>query len=356
MANELALNSEAPTGSTLYVVVWNEAGQAWNGTAFATYTTTRDTFDIVATEIAGTGFWQATFPGTAGYRRWAFYLQAGGTPDHDDDIKLVEGTGYWDGTNIVSQSKAGYDLVDAPNPTAVTAIQSGLATATELAKVPKSDGTVGWNATARGQINAEADTALTDAQAAYVAAIEAALVNDGDATALLQAIADKFTSEFDIEDLTLAAIASAVWNRLLVLGFAADSVGEQFQSLLQGAATSDDISELADGVNDANSTLNLVSVDVTAVKDKTDLLPASPASTGDIPLASENADAVGERALSTAPSAGTWDEAMAAARAQGGGRWDTAGNNILVYAHDGTTVLYTLVIDDLDAPTSRTPQ
>jgi hypothetical protein len=43
-----------------------------------------------------------------------------------------------------------------------TELQSGLATAAELAKVPKSDGTVTWNATALASINAEVDTALAD--------------------------------------------------------------------------------------------------------------------------------------------------------------------------------------------------
>lgn len=45
---------------------------------------------------------------------------------------------------------------------AVTAVQNGLATAAELAKVPKSDGTASWNATALAAINAQADTALAD--------------------------------------------------------------------------------------------------------------------------------------------------------------------------------------------------
>lgn len=49
---------------------------------------------------------------------------------------------------------------------AVSQIQSGLATAAELAKVPKSDGTASWNATALAAINAEVDTALTDYDAA----------------------------------------------------------------------------------------------------------------------------------------------------------------------------------------------
>ena len=41
-------------------------------------------------------------------------------------------------------------------------IQPNYATAAELAKVPKSDGTSSWNATALAAINAECDTALTD--------------------------------------------------------------------------------------------------------------------------------------------------------------------------------------------------
>ncbi len=43
---------------------------------------------------------------------------------------------------------------------AVTKIQSGLATAAELAKVPKSDGTTTWNATALASLQAEATDAL----------------------------------------------------------------------------------------------------------------------------------------------------------------------------------------------------
>ena len=44
-----------------------------------------------------------------------------------------------------------------------TEIQSGLATAAELTKVPKSDGTSSWNATALAAINAEVDAALDTA-------------------------------------------------------------------------------------------------------------------------------------------------------------------------------------------------
>ena len=49
---------------------------------------------------------------------------------------------------------------DAVAADAVTEIQSGLATSAELAKVPKSDSTVSWNATAAAQIQSEAADAL----------------------------------------------------------------------------------------------------------------------------------------------------------------------------------------------------
>lgn len=49
---------------------------------------------------------------------------------------------------------------DAIAADAVTEIQSGLATAAELAKVPKSDGTASWNATALAAIQSEANDAL----------------------------------------------------------------------------------------------------------------------------------------------------------------------------------------------------
>ena len=51
---------------------------------------------------------------------------------------------------------------DSASRTASKADVSALATTVELNKVPKSDGTTSWNATALAAINAEADTALVD--------------------------------------------------------------------------------------------------------------------------------------------------------------------------------------------------
>lgn len=56
------------------------------------------------------------------------------------------------------------------------------ATAAELAKVPKSDGTSSWNATALAAINAEADTAISDAALATAAELAKVPKSDGTAT------------------------------------------------------------------------------------------------------------------------------------------------------------------------------
>lgn len=98
-----------------------------------------------------------------------------------------------------------------------------------------------------GLASANLDTQLD----AIPAAVEAAILNEGDATALLAAIAAK-VEEFLINDgdatATIAAIATAC-NSAIVAG--------------------------------------TVGTNITAIKAKTDNLPASPAATGDIPTASE---------------------------------------------------------------------
>ncbi len=101
MANELYYREEGLTGSTLYVVLWNEDGNAWNGSAFAAYTTTRGDFDISSSENGATGYWLASMPAVAaGNYRWAWYLRAGGSPSHDNDIELATGDGYWNGSDF----------------------------------------------------------------------------------------------------------------------------------------------------------------------------------------------------------------------------------------------------------------
>lgn len=80
----------------------------------------------------------------------------------------------WLGTAAATPTTAGVPEVDVTfvSGTAQTANDIGADANTivsELAKVPKSDGTVSWNATALAAINAEADTAISDAALATAA-------------------------------------------------------------------------------------------------------------------------------------------------------------------------------------------
>ncbi len=148
MAYELQYNDASLTGSTLYVVVWDAAGQAWNGSAFATYTTTRGDFDIAGTEIGSTGLWRASMVGSVGYRRWAWYLQVGGSPSHANDVKLLEGRGFWTGTTLWVQDGV------------LLAVEAGSVIGNVGGNVTGSIGSLA--AQAKLDVNAEADAALAD--------------------------------------------------------------------------------------------------------------------------------------------------------------------------------------------------
>lgn len=108
MSNELQLTPGiAPTGSTVYAMVFDSTGQAWNTTgtpAFGTFTSTRGDFDIAMTEVSGTGLFRASMVGTAGFRRWQYWLQAGGSPSATADVLLGVGYGWWSGSALVSFS------------------------------------------------------------------------------------------------------------------------------------------------------------------------------------------------------------------------------------------------------------
>jgi hypothetical protein len=94
----------------------------------------------------------------------------------------------WNSGAIGANTLAG-DTITAAKVAAdvTTEIQSGLATAAELAKVPKSDSNVTWNATALASINAQADTALADYDGPTNAELATALAGADDA--VLAAIA-----------------------------------------------------------------------------------------------------------------------------------------------------------------------
>ena len=135
--------------------------------------------------------------------------------------------GSWLG-NAVTASSGNPDVnvesiddIDAPttwkasiNAEADTAISdASLATAAELAKVPKSDGTTSWNATALAAINAEADTAISDASLATAAELAKVPKSDGttswNATALaaINAEVDTSMTTYGLDHLLAASVA-----------------------------------------------------------------------------------------------------------------------------------------------------
>ncbi len=85
-------------------------------------------------------------------------------------VDSVSAIGEVVGQFTIGASAAAVDLANGTDGLgallAACATATGFGTAAELAKVPKSDGTSSWNATALAAINAEVDTGLSDYDAA----------------------------------------------------------------------------------------------------------------------------------------------------------------------------------------------
>jgi len=158
-------------------------------------------------------------------------------------------------------------------------------------------------------------TAAVPSAATIAATVEAAILNEGDATALLAAISAK-VEEFLINEgdatATLAAIAAAC-NAAVVAG--------------------------------------TVGTNVAAVKAKTDNLPASPAAVGSamtltLSQAIPMVDVSGDSTVTVGSS-------LLSARAQGAGAWAIVGTVLTLKNPDGTT-FRSFNLDSLTAPLSRT--
>lgn len=101
------------TGTTYYVLLFNQSGQALTtGTTFASYSTTRDTFDQPMTEVvAGTGRFKYDFPAVpAGNYSWEIYQQVGGTPSHTNDLQIGSGGDYWNGSDFGAVASVAGDV------------------------------------------------------------------------------------------------------------------------------------------------------------------------------------------------------------------------------------------------------
>lgn len=111
MAKEL--NAFTDTGATLYAVLLNSVGQAWNGSSWETVQSANwATYDIAMTEAAA-GVYFADMPAVvAGLYSYVVYSQAGASPATTD---ALVGSGYiaWDGAKETGLVTAIADSIPA---------------------------------------------------------------------------------------------------------------------------------------------------------------------------------------------------------------------------------------------------
>lgn len=200
-----------------------------------------------------------------------------------DKIPLSDGTNSWNATALAAiNAEADTALTDYDPPTRAE-LTSDIATVTtdlddikgtsfikdthslidiqtELAvvdanvdKVPLSDGTNTWNATALASINAEADTALTDYDPPTNAEMEARTLV---AASYFDPAADTVATVTTVTNQhTLAEIADGVWDEARSGHTTAGTYGEPFALQLNGTCassltTTTFVSDLAISVND----------------------------------------------------------------------------------------------------------
>lgn len=153
------------SGLTNVVAVrYNAAGSVWNtdSEAFEAFNPANVADYAIATaEVADTGVYE--FADVAEVNgRAVMCLQAGGSLTEADIVaKLATLAMQYDlGGKVLG---GGSSTITGTGVRAVDDAGNAIASASELAKVPKSDGSVTWNNTALASINAEADSALADA-------------------------------------------------------------------------------------------------------------------------------------------------------------------------------------------------
>lgn len=169
----------------------------------------------------------------------------------------------------VAAALATYDGPTNAEMVARTIAAADYATAAELAKVPKSDGTATWNATALASINAEADTALADYDAPTNAEMVARTLATADyATATDLGTVDTVVDAIKVKtDQFVFTVANQVDANALSGGGGLDAAGVR----------------AAVGLASANLDTQLTAIDdyldteVAAIKAKTDLLTTFPA-------------------------------------------------------------------------------
>jgi len=106
MANEL--QAFAATGATLYALLLDGVGRAWNGTTFVTIAGGNwTTYDIGMTEAAG-GIYLASMPSVAaGTYQFVIFQQAGAAPAITDTQRDT-GDIAWNGSAVAAPAGTGY--------------------------------------------------------------------------------------------------------------------------------------------------------------------------------------------------------------------------------------------------------
>jgi hypothetical protein len=206
---------------------------------------------------------------------------------------------------------------------------SALATAAELAKVPKSDGAVSWNATALASINTQCDTAISDAALATAAAlatvdsnVDAILVDTG--TTLPASIATIDTNV----DAILVDTGTTIPGTITTLQSTADAIETDTQDLQAQIGTA------GAGLTDLGGMSTAMLAEVQA----------------------ECVDALQETVPDSIPADGTRPNMQQAAYMilQSLTEFAISGTTITVKKPDGSTTLFTNTLDDGTNPTSST--
>lgn len=256
--------------------------------------------------------------------------------DFTKRIKVSLSAGEMNGDNItvIFSDAAGAEWYDQAVSIQTSATQiDDVAAAAELAKVPKSDSTVSWNATALAAINAEADTALADYAPAKA----------GDAMDLVPA--------------PNATAVLAIQSGLSTFDAVADTVAHV--TLVDTTTTNTDM--VAPGAS---------AVDMAAVKAKTDNLPIDPASQATtnaaITAATAGLSTLDPSDVATVLQTLTLPDNYAALGAQptfaeailGTYQYlmerSVVGTTVSIKKPDGTTVIMTFALDDGNEPMSQT--
>lgn len=93
------------SGSTLYGIIRNSAGQVWNGAAFEAFNSSNwSTYVVSMSEQSPTGYYNATFPAAIAGGKYSIVVHRrdGGSPATSDTIWAGPSGFEFDGTNEIS--------------------------------------------------------------------------------------------------------------------------------------------------------------------------------------------------------------------------------------------------------------